>query len=75
MATRGKKLLVNFVHDLVTKGSLQRSLIKDPDGVMKRYGLTRTQIGILKARKGFEGAVTRELAQFSKKLLQANEDA
>ena len=75
MATRGKKLLVHFVHDLLTKESVQRRLIKDPDGEMKRHGLTSAQIKVLKQGKAFEGAVASELAQFSKRLRKTNPEA
>jgi len=75
MATRGKKLLVHFVHDLLTKQSVQGRLIKDPDGEMRRHGLTSAQIRILKEGKAFEGPVAKELATFSKRIRKANPEA
>ena len=73
MAT--KKLLVSFIHDLLTKETVQRRLIKDPHGEMRRHGLTSAQIQVLKKGEAFEGPVAKELAQLSKRLRKANPEA
>jgi hypothetical protein len=77
MATtkRGKKLLVHFVHDVLSNAAVQRRLIQDPDGEMKRHGLTSKQISVLKKGKAFEGPVAKELAKFSSKIRKANPEA